>query len=165
MLRKTLYAVVGLLLVVGTMGWAKPTSAQSTRPTRCVIFLEPIQPGESSSKASTPVCSTGKVDSVNGYSLATSYLIVRFYDNTNYNTLLVEYYGGSACSPSISYGVESLPSNLNNKFASGMSYSNCNYIWVYDFSGYGGPSWTCAGCSTFYALNDHVTSWRVTYSL
>ena len=130
---------------------------------RCVVFLEPIQSGEESSRASEPVCSAGKIDAVDGSSLASSYLIAKFYDNTNYTTLLVEYYGASACSSTISYGVTSLPSNLNNKFASGQPYSNCNRIYVYDFTNYGGPSYLCgANCPSFYALNDNVSSWRTT---
>lgn len=130
---------------------------------RCVIFLEPIQAGEESSRASEPVCSAGKIDAIDGHSLASSYLIAKFYDNTDYTTLLAEYYGASACSSTISYGVTSLPSNLNDKFASGQSYSNCNRIYVYDFTNYGGPSYSCGpNCSSFYALNDAVSSWRTT---
>ncbi len=130
---------------------------------RCAIFLEPIQPGEESSKASKPVCSGGKIDTVDGHALDSSYLIAKFYDNTNYSALLVEYYGASACSSTISYGVTSLPSNLDNKFASGQSYSNCNRIYVYDFTNYGGPNYSCGpNCPSFYALNDNVSSWRTT---
>lgn len=130
---------------------------------RCVIFLDPIQPGEESSKASAPVCSAQKIDTVDGHSLDSSYLIAKFYDNTGYSTLLVEYYGVSACSSTISYGATSLPSSLNNKFASGQSYSNCNIIYVHDFTDYGGPNYACGpNCSSFYALNDNVSSWRTT---
>ena len=130
---------------------------------RCVIFLEPIQPGEEASKFSEPVCSAGEIDAVDGHALDSSYLIAKFYDNTNYSALLVEYYGASACSSTISYGVTSLPSNLDNKFASGRSYSNCNRIYVYDFTNYGGPNYACGpNCPSFYALNDNVSSWRTT---
>lgn len=130
---------------------------------RCVFLLEPIRPGEESSRASEPVCSAGTIDSINSVSIDSSYLIAKFYDRTNYTTLLVEYYGASACSSTISYGVTALPSNLDNKFASGQSYSNCNRIYVYDFTNYGGPSYLCgANCPSFYALNDHVSSWRTT---
>jgi hypothetical protein len=130
---------------------------------RCVIFLEPIQPGEEASRSSKPVCSSGKIEEVDGNSLASSYLIAKFYDNTNYTNLLVEYYGASACSSTISYGATSLPGSLDNKFASGRSYSNCNLIYVYDFTNYAGPSYSCGpNCSSFYALNDNVSSWRTT---
>jgi hypothetical protein len=128
---------------------------------RCVIFLDPIQPGEQESKASEPVCSSSPINSVNGVSLDSSYLIAKFYDNTNYSSLLVEYYGPLGCSTSVSYGNTSLPSNLDNKFASGSSYSGCNVIEVFDFTNYTGPTYACGpNCSSFYALNDHVSSWR-----
>lgn len=130
---------------------------------RCVVLLEPVRPGEQFSKASEPVCSDGRVDTVNGVSLDSSYLIAKFYDRTNYTTLLVEYYGSSACSPTISYGVPDLPDNLDNRFASGHAYSNCDHIYVYDFNNYSGPSYSCgANCPSFYALNDEVSSWRTT---
>ena len=99
---------------------------------RCVFFLEPIQPGEQESKESEPVCSSGLIDSINGISLDSSYLIAKFYDNTNYGSLLVEYYGPSGCSASVSYGKTTLPSDLDNKFASGQSFSDCDVIEVFD---------------------------------
>jgi len=130
---------------------------------RCVILLEPIQSGETSSKASEPICAQGSVDLVEGISLSSSFLIARFYDNTNYGSLLVEYYGSSACSATVNYGVTALPSDLDNKFESGRSYSNCDHINVYDFTNYGGATYACgANCSSFFALNNAVSSWRVT---
>lgn len=130
---------------------------------RCVVWLEPVRPGEQFSKASEPVCSDGPINTVSGVSLDSSYLIARFYDWTNYRVLLVEYYGPSACSPTTSYGVPDLPDNLDNRFASGKAYSNCDHIYVYDFNNYSGPSYSCgANCSSFYALNDEVSSWRTT---
>ena len=130
---------------------------------RCVVLLEPIQPGEQFSKASEPVCAKGPIDTVDGVSLKSSFLIAKFYDRTDYTTLLQEYYGAQACSPQISYGVGDLPDNLDNKFASGQAFSNCDHISVYDFNNYSGPSYSCgANCSSFYALNDEVSSWRAT---
>jgi hypothetical protein len=130
---------------------------------RCVVLLEPIQPGEQFSKASEPVCSRGSIDSINGVSLDSLYLIAKFYDRTDYRNLLVEYYGAPPCSPTISYGVTDLDDSLDNKFASGRAYSNCDHIYVYDFNDYGEPIYSCgANCPSFYALNDEVSSWRTT---
>ncbi len=128
---------------------------------RCVILLQPIRASEQYSRASEAVCAWGPIDSVNGVSLASNYLIAKFYDRTNYRTLLVEYYGASACSPTISYGVADLGDNLDNRFASGQTYSNCDHLEVFDFNNYSGPSYACgANCPSFYALNDEVSSWR-----
>ena len=130
---------------------------------RCVVLLEPIQPGEQFSKASEPVCSRGAIDSINGVSLDSSYLIAKFYDYTNYGNLLVEYYGASPCSPAASYGIPDLPDNLDDKFASGKVYSDCDNLYVYDFDHYQGPSYHCGpNCWSFHALNDEVSSWRTT---
>ncbi len=129
---------------------------------RCVVYLEPIQPGDTSSKASEMVCTAGPVESIDGITLDSSYLIAKYYNWTSYTWLLVDYYGSLPCSPTTSYGVTDLPDTLDNKFASGKAYSGCDHIQVYDFNNYSGPSYSCgASCSSFYALNDHVSSWRV----
>jgi len=158
----------------GEEGWTvEPYQADSTNgivrgPSgeteyRCVVLLEPIQPGEQFSKASEPVCSRGVIDSINGVSLDSSYLIAKFYDRTDYRDLLVEYYGASPCSPAASYGIPDLPDNLDNKFASGKVYSDCDNLYVYDFNDYGEPWYPCGpNCPSFYALNDEVSSWRTT---
>jgi len=131
---------------------------------RCVSYLEPIKSGEETSKESKIVCSTGSISSIDGISLDSSFLIAKFYDNTGYGSLLVEYYGPSACSDSISYGKTTLPGDLDNKFASGKVFSDCNLISVYDFANYSGPSYSCGpNCSSFYALNNNVSSWRTTH--
>jgi len=128
---------------------------------RCVVLLEPIQPGEQVSKASDPICAKGPIQMVDGVSLKSSFLIAKFYDRTKYTNLLIEYYGPQACSPQISYGVGDLPDSLDNKFASGQAFSNCDHIDVYDFNYHTGASYSCgASCSSFYALNDEVSSWR-----
>jgi hypothetical protein len=128
---------------------------------RCVFYLHPIERGEQASKVSEPVCSDGLIDTIDGISLESIYLIAKFYDNINYANLLVEYYGASPCSSTVSYGVTALPSNLNNRFSSGRSYSNCNLVKVYDFFDYQGPTYACGpNCSSFYALNNHVSSWE-----
>jgi hypothetical protein len=129
---------------------------------RCIVILEPIQPGEQSSKASDPVCSEGKIDTVDGKSLDSYYLISKFYDWTGYAVLLVEYYGAVPCSSTISYGVVDLPDSLDNKFESGSGFSSCDHISVHDFNDYSGPSYSCgANCPSFFALNNEVSSWRV----
>lgn len=128
---------------------------------RCVVLLEPIRAGEEASRASEPLCSTGEIRAINGVSLDSSYLIAKFYDDTNYRTLLIEYYGASACSSTVSYGVTALPANLDNRFASGETFSNCNLLSVYDFANHEGPSYSCGPrCSSFHALNENVSSWR-----
>jgi hypothetical protein len=131
---------------------------------RCVVVLEPLREGETSSQASGPVCGKGPITAVNGISLDSLYLIAKFYDNPNYGSLLIEYYGAYPCSQGYSYGRPDLRADgVDNRFASGQGFSTCNLITVYDLYNYSGPSYACGpDCPTFHALNDAVSSWRIT---
>lgn len=128
---------------------------------RCVIVLKPLEEGGG---ASEPVCGRGRMESVDGLSLASLYLIAKFYDNTNYGSLLTEYYGQYPCSAGYSYGRPDLRvDGVDNRFASGQGFSTCNLITVYDFYDYSGPSYACGpNCPTFHALNEAVSSWTIT---
>lgn len=129
---------------------------------RCVTLLDPIKEGEDGSKVLGEVCSEGDITEINGYSLQSNYLVAKFYNYTNYGGFEQEYYGSIPCSPGVSYGVNQLPSTLDNKYESGKAYSSCDQIEVFDFANHQGATYACgASCSSFYALNNNVTSWRV----
>lgn len=128
---------------------------------RCVVVLKPLEEGGG---ASEPICEKGRIESVDGVPLSSLYLIAKFYDNTNYGSLLIEYYGAYPCSAGYSYGQPDLRADgVDNRFASGQGFSTCNLIAVYDLYDYSGPSYACGpNCPTFYALNDAVSSWKIT---
>lgn len=128
---------------------------------RCVIVLKPLEEGGG---ASEPVCGRGRIESVGGVSLASLYLIAKFYDKTDYGSLLIEYYGQYPCSAGYSYGRPDLRvDGVDNRFASGQGFSTCNLVTVYDLYDYSGPSYACGpNCPTFHALNDAVSSWTIT---
>jgi hypothetical protein len=158
---KLIKLVLILLVSLVSVGFSKA-------PTQyCRIYLEPIKPGEISSKASDPVCfyidpKTPDAQ-LNNIQPQAGFLIARFYDHQNYSTLLVEYFGDSACSETVAYGQVSLPPSLDNKFESGRLYSNCNWHKVFDY-GYTGASLECgSSCGTYGALNNNVSSWQATY--
>lgn len=129
---------------------------------RCVVVLKPLEQGGGSTQ---PVCGKGRIEAVEAQSLESLYLIARFYDAPDYNTPLIEYYGPYPCSAGYSYGRPNLSEDgMDNRFASGRGFSTCNLLTVYDLYNYTGPSYACGpDCSTFYALNDEVSSWRIAY--
>ncbi len=129
---------------------------------RCVVVLKPLEQGGGSTK---PVCGRGRIEAVEGQSLESLYLIARFYDAPDYATPLIEYYGQYPCSAGYSYGRPNLAEDgVDNRFASGKGFSTCNLITVYDLYNYSGPSYACGpDCSTFHALNDAVSSWKIEY--
>lgn len=128
---------------------------------RCVVVLKPLEEGGG---ASEPVCGYGRIESVDGIPLQSLYLIAKFYDNTDYRSLLREYYGQYPCSAGYSYGRPDLRvDGVDNRFASGQGFSSCDRITVFDWYNYTGPEYSCGpNCSTFGALNDEVSSWRIT---
>lgn len=171
---KKIYAIslVGVLLVtLAGYGFTNPPSViegpnqKPSKPDKhCVIFLEPVREGEQYSKASEPVCSDeagGEINSVAGQSLASSFLIAKFWDHTSRSTLLVSYYGSAACGWFQSYSVSYVGASLNNRFESGEVFSNCDRLTVYEYSNFGGALKNCGSyCSSFTALNNEVTSWK-----
>jgi len=127
----------------------------------CNVLLEPLQPGKLTSDILELKCGIGS--NLPEFDVNTTYYIASFYDDINYVTLLVNFFGSSTCSSSVSYGVGQVPSSLNNRFSSGSVYSGCNNLYVYDLANYAGDSASCfANCSSFGSLNDRVSSWRVT---
>lgn len=130
---------------------------------RCVSILEPIAEGETESKVIAEYCSSQTINEVGGVDLSSAYLIAKFYDRTNFRSLLREYYALNPCSIGISYGRNDLADDsLDNRFESGQSFSSCNTIEVFDFVDHTGATYACGpNCSSFYALNNNVTSWRV----
>lgn len=127
---------------------------------RCVVVLKPLEEGGG---ASEPVCGKGRIESVDGVSLDSLYLVAKFYDRTNYGSLLKEYYGQYPCSAGYSYGKPDLRvDGADNRFASGQGFSSCDLITVYDWYNYTGPQYSCGpNCPTFGALNDEVSSWKI----
>lgn len=128
---------------------------------RCVVVLKPLEEGGGASEA---VCGRGRIESVGGIPLQSLYLIAKFYDNTDYRSLLREYYGQYPCSAGYSYDRPDLSvDGVDSRFASGQGFSSCDRITVYDLYNYTGPEYSCGpNCSTFGALNDEVSSWRIT---
>ena len=166
------YIRILLVSVLVCFCFAKPVSGYSTDGlneaespyktlTICHVLLEPLQPGKSISNILMEQCGTSSQLTLFG--LNTTYLIANFYDNINYGTELIYYYGSYMCSSSISYGVSQVSASVDNRISSGSGYSGCNNIYVYDLANYAGDSASCfANCSSFGALNDRVSSWKVT---
>lgn len=128
---------------------------------RCIVVLRPLEEGGG---ASEPICGSGQIGSVDGVPLESLYLIAKFYDNTNYGSLLIEYYGQYPCSAGYSYGKPDLRADgVDGRFASGQGFSGCDRLTVYDWYNYTGAEYTCGpNCSTFGALNDEVSAWKIT---
>jgi len=129
----------------------------------CFVLLEPVLPNKTDSYVLEFECGLTNSELQSKFATTSAYLIAQFYDNKDYDTLIVNFGGTQKCSSTASYQVPSLPSSINNKISSGAGFSGCNNIYVYDFTNYGGVRAYCQyGCGSFGVLNDRVSSWKVT---
>lgn len=128
----------------------------------CFVLLEPIREDEVESRIIEVVCGLTNVELETKYRTSSSYVVLQFYDDTNYNNLIVNFAGPQRCSATVSYSVSSMPTSVNNRAGSGSSYSGCYNIMVFDLSNFAGDSYSCQdNCPSFGALNDRVSSWRI----
>jgi len=94
-----------------------------------------------------------------GASTATSFLIGREYNNTNYVNLLLETFASSACTSTSGWQIGYVGDGLNDMFESGKGFSNCNWNYKYEHSQFGGARRECSpNCSSYQALNNQVSS-------
>jgi hypothetical protein len=154
--------VSGKQAQLSVLGNPKHVFSEPTLPV-CYVFLEPLKPGEMTSRIIKTMCGRFTSDFHPDFAITTSYLVASFYDNKNFDGLLINYIGSAVCSSTTSYGVGQIPTSLDNRISSGSGYSGCNNVYVYDLANYSGDFASCfANCSSFGSLNDRVTSWRVT---
>ncbi len=76
----------------------------------CQVLLALLQPGEFTSNILGFQCGNSFKLSQTSFGINTSYFIASFYDKTNFNSMLIQYYGPDLCSSSTSYGVGQLSS-------------------------------------------------------
>ena len=131
--------------------------------TNCFILLEPVSNEIEDSPILEIQCGLSDHALNSKILVSGSYRIVRFYDNTNFDNLIINILGTTQCSSSSSYRVSSLSADLDNRISSANGYSGCNNISVYDRANYSGDSFFCQySCSSFGSMNDRVSSWKVT---
>ncbi|MFZ3070514.1 MAG: hypothetical protein WA110_05260 [Anaerolineaceae bacterium] len=131
--------------------------------THCFVLLEPVFPNQTSSEVLDISCGLTSTKLQSMLAANTAYLVAQFYDNQDYDGLIVNFAGTQRCSSTVSYQVAKLESSLDNRISSGAGYSGCNNTYVYDLENFSGSSTSCyANCSSFGSLNDRVSSWKVT---
>ncbi len=128
----------------------------------CFILLEPVREHEEDSKVLEIICGLTKLELETKFQITTSYIVAKFYDDTNYNGLIVNFGGPERCSSSVAYSVSTMPASVNNRASSGSSYSGCYNIRVFDLTNFGGDSYACQdNCPSCGTLNERVSSWKI----
>lgn len=94
-----------------------------------------------------------------GAQAASSFLIGREYDNTNYVNLIYEAFAPGPCTATSGWEVGYVGDALNDRFESGKGFSNCNWNYKYEHSQFRGARLECnPNCSTYGALRNQVSS-------
>ncbi len=94
-----------------------------------------------------------------GAGVASSFLIGREYDDTNYSDLIYELFAGAACTNTTGWTVGYVGNALNDRFESGKGFSNCDHNYKFEHSQFGEPRLHCApNCSTYSSLRNEVSS-------
>ena len=157
------------LLVFLILVNAAPTLSQSQgRPFQgCIVTIEPIREGEDSSRVVGRQCYGNVTEFNQELSATANYIVVSFFNNTNYVNQLIVYSGPSTCTSGSSYGVADVGASLNDRFESAYTnYTNsagCHKVTVYENIYYNGALLQCDGrssCNTFGILNNQVSSWK-----
>lgn len=92
------------------------------------------------------------------------YILVQFYDNTNYNNFMYQFVSSLPCPYQGGYAGMFRDTPYNDRAESGSAYSGCNKLAVFEHADTTGASLECfPGCSTFGVLNNEVSSWYVIY--
>lgn len=151
----------------------------------CVVFLEPIKPGQEASGASSPTCFTNFSDAIFFATSGTVRLPAAARGDALTDQLLREeatsssavvvgidwadpYYQGSSyvfsttawssgCAGNHAYGSYVMPAGWDNRVSSAKGYSSCRGV-HYENTYYNGTIHYCAACATMGIMDNQTSS-------
>ncbi len=153
----------------------------------CVVQIEPLQPGQTASKASEPVCFDNFSDAIFAATGGTVRLPLSIepgkvtedmlvppgplsstvvgidYSESNFSgsTLTWTTSNPNGCFDGSVYVAPSMPSGWANVVSSARSYQGCAHYYHYDYPNYGDPVIDCGySCSTMGSMDNQTESER-----
>lgn len=168
-----------VIAAAGTLTSAAPAEGGGN----CVVQIDPVQPGQSSSHVSQPQCFATFAEAIAaatggtvqlGPSVKPTQLTQAMLGDTPDTTTVIgvdyvnSYEGGNSltwtstsggCTSTQSFQASSMPSGWNDVVSSALSYQNCNTYWHYENTGFKGSQIDCGPrCDTMGVMNDQTSS-------
>ena len=183
--RRVLTVISCLMAIVAS--WALPARAGQAQ--NCAMVLEPVGPGSEPgavevvpvtlgcfatyaealaagsggaiqvAAGTTPASLTQHVLDVSSDTLASNVLIGTEYDDLNFASSSISYFGTATCSSTVSWQVSYVGDTWNDRFESGKGFGGCDTNKKFLDSNFGGSVLTCTpNCGGYGSLRNAVSS-------
>ncbi|MER6442373.1 hypothetical protein ABT275_39575 [Streptomyces sp. NPDC001185] len=151
-----------LLALTGANSSTASAATAGTREARnCVIVLDRLQPGETSSRVLSRTCTTDTGSAQAQPSSIQSTLLMTWYADANQSGASTQIRGSSGGCDASGYGIAYVGDDWNDRISSYKLFGTCNTVDAYDTSNYGNEIYFCGICSADnipWSANDRISS-------
>lgn len=154
-----------VLALTGTYSSAA-TAADAHTTRNCVIVLDELQPGQTTSRVLSHTCTTGAASAKVQPASIQSTLLMTWYADANEGGASTQIRGSSGGCDASGYGFAYVGDDWNDRISSYRLFGTCNSISGYDNSNYGSQIYYCGICTGDnipWSANDRISSmwvWR-----
>ncbi|MEU1534010.1 hypothetical protein [Streptomyces fagopyri] len=150
-----------LALTAGYSSTATAAAVDTHEARNCVIVLDKLQPGQTSSRVLSRSCTTGTASAQAQPSGIQSTLLMTWYADANQSGASTQIRGSSGGCDASGYGIAYVGDDWNDRISSYKLFGTCNSIDAYDTSDYGNEIYFCGICSADnipWSANDRISS-------
>ncbi|MGW3139919.1 hypothetical protein [Streptomyces sp. NPDC001139] len=154
-------AVTASVLALPVTYSSAATTADTHTTQRCVIVLDKLQPGQTSSRILSHTCTTGAKSTQAQPSSVQSTLLMTWYADANEGGASTQIRGGSGGCDASGYGIAYVGDDWNDRISSYKLFGTCNTVDAYDNRDYGSEIYYCGRCTGDnipWAANDRISS-------
>ncbi|UXX98059.1 hypothetical protein N7U49_48060 (plasmid) [Streptomyces sp. AD2-2] len=149
-----------MLALTGTYS-STATAADSHETQKCVIVLDKLQPGHTSSRVLSHTCTAGTESAQAQPSSIQSTLLMTWYADANQSGASTQIRGSSGGCDASGYGIAYVGDDWNDRISSYKLFGTCNTVDAYDTSNYGNEIYFCGICTSDnipWSANDRISS-------
>ncbi|MBA2395244.1 MAG: hypothetical protein H0V70_21155 [Ktedonobacteraceae bacterium] len=160
--KASLMITIALFCAVGAFAttFARPAHA-ATQAEHCLVVLEALHAGESTSRVLSQQCTQGDQQRVTPNICFTH--LMRWWADANHRGAFTDVCGQYGKCDSAGYGFNYVGSAWNDRISSFQVFNNCTYTRAYENANYSGICQAYNGDidNVGSALNDHISSFRI----
>jgi hypothetical protein len=141
--------------------FASTATADSREAQQCVIVLDELQPGQTSSRVLSHTCTTGTQADKAHPAGAQDTLLMTWYADSDFNGASTQVRGDDGGCDSSGYGIAYVGDDWNDRISSWKLWGTCNSVTLYDNRNYGASIDYCGRCSgsnVALSANDRTSS-------